>query len=168
MGKAKKRKPPRLPSKPYAISDRPKDVTKLSSKSLEAAKSAQQTPTIPFDADDKILLVGEGDFSFSRSLLEYHGCITLHATSYDTRSTVLSKYSQAASNTKTLEESDCKVGYGVDATKLGRPGGNGGTKQIKKSSWDAIVFNFPHVGGLTKDVNRQVRANQGLFLRPSP
>ena len=60
----------------------------------------------------------------------------------------------------------CKVEYGVDATKLGRPGGGG--KDIRKGGWDRIVFNFPHIGGLTKDVNRQVRANQGQDALASP
>lgn len=30
--------------------------------------------------------------------------------------------------------------------------------------WDKICFNFPHVGGLSTDVNRQVRANQELIV----
>ena len=30
--------------------------------------------------------------------------------------------------------------------------------------WDLICFNFPHVGGLSTDVNRQVRANQELLV----
>lgn len=54
--------------------------------------------------------------------------------------------------------------YGVDATKLGKPGvtdGGGGGKEVKRGGFDRVVFNFPHVGGLTKDVNRQVRHNQG-------
>ena len=54
--------------------------------------------------------------------------------------------------------------YGVDATKLGKPGvaeGGGGGKEVKKGGFDKVVFNFPHVGGLTKDINRQVRHNQG-------
>jgi len=36
-------------------------------------------------------------------------------------------------------------------------GGGGGP-------WDIICFNFPHVGGLSTDVNRQVRANQELLV----
>lgn len=30
--------------------------------------------------------------------------------------------------------------------------------------WDLICFNFPHVGGISTDVNRQVRANQELLV----
>jgi 25S rRNA (uracil2634-N3)-methyltransferase len=39
----------------------------------------------------------------------------------------------------------------------GLSGGSGGP-------WDTICFNFPHVGGLSTDVNRQVRANQELLV----
>lgn len=87
------------------------------------------------------------------------------ATSYDKVSVLRSKYPQAASHIAALEaEENCTVRYGVDATKLGKPGvadGGGGGKEVKKGGFDKVVFNFPHVGGLTKDVNRQVRHNQG-------
>jgi Domain of unknown function (DUF2431) len=34
----------------------------------------------------------------------------------------------------------------------------------RKAPYNKIVFNFPHVGGLSTDVNRQVRANQELLV----
>lgn len=120
-------------------------------------------PTIPFSPNDRILLVGEGDFSFARSLLETHGCASLIATSFDKQSALQSKYPQSTSNVRALEEEEgCQVLFGVDATKLGRSGElDGGGKEVRKGNFDRVVFNFPHVGGLTKDVNRQVRYNQG-------
>lgn len=73
---------------------------------------------------------------------------------------LLEKYPQAASLIKALEaEPELKLRYGIDATKLEKAG-----KEVRKGDFDRIVFNFPHVGGLTKDVNRQVRHNQGEKL----
>ncbi|KAL4868493.1 hypothetical protein BDV12DRAFT_101623 [Aspergillus spectabilis] len=83
-----------------------------------------------------------------------------------------------------------KVLFSVDAKKLGSPSGGGkdirigfprkerkvpawkkkdekkrkGDDKGKGGPWDVICFNFPHVGGLSTDVNRQVRANQELLV----
>lgn len=51
--------------------------------------------------------------------------------------------------------------HGIDATSL--------SKRHRKSlspyvPFTKIVFNFPHTGGLSTDVNRQVRANQELLV----
>lgn len=157
MGKAKKRKLEKHASKPYAKKPKPKPSPSTSKAPIIAKP---QAPTIPFDSTDRILLVGEGDFSFSHSLLVHHGCASLLATSYDSHNTMSTKYPQAASHIQVLEaEEGCKVLYDIDATKLGRGGAR--AKEIKKGGFDRVVFNFPHVGGLTKDVNRQVRYNQG-------
>ena len=130
-------------------------------------QSTQISPaTIPFLPTDRILLVGEGDFSFSVSLLKTQGCASLVATSFDDRSTLSSKYPQSDAHIQLLEaKTECKVLYSVDATKLGKVGikGSGG-KDVRKALFDKIGFNFPHVGGLTKDVDRQVRHNQDLLL----
>lgn len=71
----------------------------------------------------------------------------------------MEKYPQAAQHISALEEEEeVKVLYGVDGTRLQKGG-----KEVRKGGFDRVVFNFPHVGGLTKDVNRQVRYNQGKF-----
>lgn len=87
-----------------------------------------------------------------------------------------------------------KVLFSVDARKLGHPVGGGkdvrmgfirqerlrlpvwkqqqqknhNTNKADKEEgggpWDIICFNFPHVGGLSTDVNRQVRSNQELLV----
>lgn len=82
-----------------------------------------------------------------------------------------------------------KVVFSIDARKLGGTGGGGKlirsgfpapspkahySNRSKKDGnghtgepggpWDIICFNFPHVGGLSTDVNRQVRSNQELLV----
>ena len=84
-----------------------------------------------------------------------------------------------------------KILFSVDARKLGHPVGGGKdvrmgfTRQERRripvwkqqqqknnkadkeeggGPWDIICFNFPHVGGLSTDVNRQVRSNQELLV----
>ncbi|EEH36958.2 hypothetical protein PAAG_07376 [Paracoccidioides lutzii Pb01] len=218
-----------------------------------------------FQKEDRILLVGEGDFSFALCLATHHGCKNLLATSYDSEQTLYEKYPQAKLHIKMLRarvsetpsspkglkrkrdenesfgaesgndyeeevgekdgNQDDQVGrnlrkdhprhqnqgpkvlFSIDARKLGSgpagggktirngfpriaaPPSSGKTKRDHKSKdatthhslahqkqkkqtgshssggpWDIICFNFPHVGGISTDVNRQVRANQELLV----
>ncbi|OJJ48787.1 hypothetical protein ASPZODRAFT_90642 [Penicilliopsis zonata CBS 506.65] len=169
-------------------------------------------PVIPFNRRDRILLVGEGDFSFARSLVLHHKCRNVLATCYDSRETLFSKYPQAEDNiTAILAKSNAKSSskeedgkddthdhedhsarkgprmlFSVDARKLGLTGGGGkevrsglmtrkharpawkqnvqNGKSPEGGPWDVICFNFPHVGGISTDVNRQVRSNQELLV----
>lgn len=164
MGKVKKSKPKKQALKPYAKTSRKCNTQSNPCKPAKAVKPpSTPAPVIPFLPTDRILLVGEGDFSFAHSLLTEHSCTSFVATSYDKQSALVSKYPQARGNLQVLEAAEgCKVIHGVDATKLGRSGiADGGGKEVKKGGFDRVMFNFPHVGGLTKEVNRQVRHNQG-------
>ena len=150
MAKHKKRKPGGTST----------DV-KHSQQPSKAQKSTKLHPTIPFDEEDRILLVGEGDFSFAKSIVEHYGCCDVTATCFDSKDDLFEKYKpQVEQHVQYLEDEGQTVHYGVDATKLDS------NKALKKGSlFDRVIFNFPHVGGKSKDVNRQVRFNQELLVK---
>ncbi|KAF2093901.1 hypothetical protein NA57DRAFT_68924 [Rhizodiscina lignyota] len=112
----------------------------------------------PYGTNDRILLIGEGDFSFAKSLVSYHRCKYVLATCFDHREDLMEKYPQASNHLSFLDKHGARVLYDIDATKLTH-------KAIAKPpGWDIISFNFPHIGGKSTDVNRQVRANQSLLV----
>ncbi|KAI2615468.1 hypothetical protein GGR54DRAFT_642230 [Hypoxylon sp. NC1633] len=128
-------------------------------------KPSQQhdEPTIPFSPEHKILLVGDGDLSFAASLVEHHYCADVTATvlekDYDE---LVEKYPHAPENIAKIEAEDSRVLYNIDATEMAPfvdKKGKDGTGIM-----DRIIFNFPHVGGKSTDVNRQVRYNQELLV----
>ncbi|KAI0190200.1 hypothetical protein EV127DRAFT_93811 [Xylaria flabelliformis] len=138
-------------------------------------------PTIPFTPEDKILLVGDGDLSFAASLVEHHYCADVTATVFEkSREELLEKYPHAADNIAKIEvEEGCRVLFSIDATKMApftnKSGRSSGSSSSKASGsegassaaagvMDRIIFNFPHVGGKSTDVNRQVRYNQELLV----
>lgn len=156
MAKTKKRKLEGV-SPAKRDTGRPQKSAKTSQKAAQHQR--QLEPVIPFDPEERLLLVGEGDFSFAKSIVEHHGCCDVTATCFDSRAELLEKYNpQAEEHISYLEDEGQTVLYAVDATKLDS------TKALKRP-FERIVFNFPHVGGKTKDVNRQVRFNQELLVK---
>ena len=43
-------------------------------------QAQHERPIIPFEPEDRILLVGEGDLSFAASIVAHHGCVNVTAT----------------------------------------------------------------------------------------
>lgn len=138
-----------------------KNVSPSAQKPSKQNRPQEVKPTIPFAQEDRILLVGEGDFSFAKAIVKNHGCYEVTATCFDSKDELFEKYDpEAKDHIDYLEAEGQTVYYSVDATKLD-------SHKILKNTglYDRIIFNFPHVGGKTKDVNRQVRFNQELLVK---
>ncbi|KAJ1959400.1 hypothetical protein IWQ62_004624 [Dispira parvispora] len=116
-------------------------------------------PPFPFTLNDRILCVGEGNFSFSHALVKvlqtgYH----LVATCYDSEQVVTEKYPDASDHINQIRQRDGTVLYNIDGTRLDK------TRALKHRRFTHIIFNFPHVGMGIKDQDRNVRRNQELLL----
>ncbi|GAX81559.1 hypothetical protein CEUSTIGMA_g8987.t1 [Chlamydomonas eustigma] len=147
-----------------------KNQRNLASKSQQQ-KAAPELPNClsnpksnntPFSTDDTILLVGEGNFSFSAALATLLGSAELiTATCFDTEQEVQRKYPDAARHMATVKDLGGIVLHGVDATKLGL---HEGLKAGRSNGrFSKIVFNFPHAGAGIKDQDRNILTNQHLL-----
>ncbi|KAK4135307.1 hypothetical protein BT67DRAFT_353264, partial [Trichocladium antarcticum] len=168
----------------------PAKKQKTATRTRNAPLQQNQKPTIPFSPDDPILLIGEGDLSFAASLITHHACTNVTATVLEKDLAELSsKYPHVAANIAAIDRPDrpdCRLLYATDARKLPpftlpkpKPKLGPGTTTTTTISttpppgaFKRIIFNFPHVGGKSTDVNRQVRHNQELlaafFARAPP
>ncbi|XP_020108395.1 heavy metal-associated isoprenylated plant protein 41-like [Ananas comosus] len=104
-----------------------------------------------YSSEHQILLVGEGDFSFSLSLATSFGSASnIVATSLDSHDDLVKKYSKAQSNLNSLRERGATVLHGVDATTMKLH------TDLKMWKFHRIVFNFPHAGFKGKEDDPQV------------
>ncbi|TGZ81083.1 hypothetical protein EX30DRAFT_341055 [Ascodesmis nigricans] len=162
-------------------------VAKSSSKSRQAHQQ-KLPPLNPFPPNTDVLLVGEGDLSFSHLLATAPRGLrvkTLIATTFDSRDELERKYPSTAPgyiadlSSLSPSSSSCSSSslsssptttvtllHSIDATRLSS------SKAIKSRKYDVIGFLFPHIGGKTKDQDRQIRGNQillkGFFAAAKP
>ncbi|KAI3406244.2 hypothetical protein KGF56_001086 [Candida oxycetoniae] len=156
-----------------------------SMKSMKSSKRVKQTTQeksrgyLPFDEDDTVLLIGEGDFTFAKSLIvqNFVPAENLIATSYDSRDELIAKYPEVDKTLDELVEADVKVIHNVDATNLvktlnltltskQRRAGKTRVDLFSKHGvkLNYIMFNFPHTGKGIKDQDRNIRDHQELIL----
>lgn len=131
---------------------------------------------IPFDKNSTLLLVGEGDFSFARSILQADYILpeNLIVTSYDASIAELNlKYPHTfQENYDFLIDQGVNIFFRIDATNFLKS-----FKLTKKTPWTKILgpewhhkylqnimFNFPHTGRGIKDQDRNIREHQELMF----
>ncbi|XP_062162494.1 uncharacterized protein At4g26485-like [Alnus glutinosa] len=111
-----------------------------------------------YSSRQRILLVGEGDLSFSLCLARAFGSArNMVATSLDAQDDLARKYSYGIGNVRELEERGCLVLCKVDAEQMSQH------FFLKTQRFDRIVFNFPHAGfHYPEDNNCQIKLNKML------
>ncbi|WCJ32557.1 hypothetical protein M5689_013975 [Euphorbia peplus] len=94
-----------------------------------------------YSSNQRILLVGEGDFSFSATLaLHFGSASNIVATSLDSYDVLIGKYKKARLNLHILLLYGACTSHGVDATNMRLH------SDLMMQKFDRIVFNFPHAG----------------------
>ncbi|XP_074303418.1 uncharacterized protein LOC141637911 [Silene latifolia] len=116
----------------------------------------------PYTSMQRILLVGEGDFSFSTSLAVAFGSASnMIATSLNTREYLTKTYRKFPTHKRELETRGCMLIHDVDATTMVRH------SVLGKLKFDIIIYNFPHIASFGRD-SAHLRKNQKLvrgFIR---
>jgi 25S rRNA (uracil2634-N3)-methyltransferase len=104
-----------------------------------------------FAKHERVLFVGEGNFSFSANIVgELGNGANVVATNFDSRQATLRKYEESAASLRVLSNGNAAALFNVDATALHEC-----QALSSLDAFDKIVFNFPHTGGATgKDVVR--------------
>ncbi|CAN6196357.1 unnamed protein product [Urochloa humidicola] len=116
-----------------------------------------------YSSTQSILLVGDGDFSFSLALATaFRSGTNIVATSLDTYEVLLGKYSKAESNIMKLKILETKVLHGVDVETIKFHA------DLKNRRFDRVVFNFPHAGFRGREdqvhmINLHKRLLRGFF-----
>ncbi|KAL0922658.1 hypothetical protein M5K25_006660 [Dendrobium thyrsiflorum] len=92
-------------------------------------------------SSQRILLVGEGDFSFSACLARDFGSAkNMVATSYDDKEKLLEKHWTARNHLDELNELGCTLLHGINVKDMHED------NFLKAMRFDRIIFNFPHAG----------------------
>jgi len=123
------------------------------------AAQVKQHQTL-YKSDERVLLVGEGNFSFARALCRHLGSLGsvagVYATALDTDSALKRKYPDADECRREIEDLGATALVGVDATRLH------GVREFRKA-FRKIVWNFPHSGSGEKDVEKSVVEHRKLL-----
>eukprot|EP00854_Cymbomonas_tetramitiformis_P007050 gene7050-8407_t len=114
---------------------------------------------IPFRHTDRVLVLGDADFSWSASLacfFQPQPAENLVGTAFESFASLKKKYDTFQGNKQALEKCGATCLDSVDATRLHATELGG--------SFDFIVFNFPHTG-TDEGLDHSIQENQQLVQR---
>uniref|UniRef100_A0A7S3Z8C5 25S rRNA (uridine-N(3))-methyltransferase BMT5-like domain-containing protein n=1 Tax=Lotharella globosa TaxID=91324 RepID=A0A7S3Z8C5_9EUKA len=145
---------------------------------LKKEKEKAMKAKIPYAPTDRVLLIGEGDFSFAAALIKtVYSTVALKdmrmtsrlvATCLDTEGQLVAKYPCAAANIDCIKKAGGIVLTEFDATNLHErkdlkdAAAQGGYFSLK-GAFDKIVFNFPHTGCGIKDTHKNNEVHKELL-----
>lgn len=114
-----------------------------------------------YTSGQRILLLGEGNFSFAKALCDkLGGQPGIFATSYDSKDVCNRKYPDAKANKLAIKKNLGEVLHKVDAMRL-EDVHNG----LFAESFDRIIFNFPHLGHGVQDQEKNIRDHTEFLER---
>ncbi|KAL9230055.1 hypothetical protein vseg_005448 [Gypsophila vaccaria] len=115
-----------------------------------------------YSSKHKILLVGEGDFSFSACLaVAFASATNIVATSLDSQEFLMKNYKKFMTNKAQVESRGGVVMHGVDVKRMSK------NEVLGCLKFDRIVYNFPHTGDFGR-TQLELRNNKELvrgFIR---
>ncbi|CAI9304037.1 unnamed protein product [Lactuca saligna] len=104
-----------------------------------------------YSSNHQILLVGEGDFSFSVSLaMAFGSASNIVASSIDSYDYLIKNYKNAKANLDILREFGAQLLHVVNAVKMKNH------TDLRKQKFDRIVYNFPHSGDRGKESDEDI------------
>lgn len=126
-------------------------ATVVATKNKIAAVSAK-LPQL-YDLKSRVLVVGDGDFSFSRFLAENFEHQSILATTMDTPEVLYSSFQKAKEHVEIISGYDRSyINYCIDATML--------DFHFQSQLFDVIIWNFPHIVG-----KQNIKRNRELIYR---
>lgn len=125
----------------------------------KSRRGAAARPRPLYSREQRILLVGEANFSFACALSRlFDAAENVVATTLDSREVTEAKYPRAAELVAEVSGRAAEVRFEVDATAL---------HEVREwaGHFDVVVFNFPHTGSGEKDTVRNVDEHRELLAR---
>ena len=141
----------------------PRSAAGSRTKTKRQGHATRAVPLQLYAPDEAVLVVGDGDFSFSRGLVQHRGTGRgVVATSLDSDRRVRVKYANAPECIAAVRALHGLVLHDVDATKLQalpQCVATSAGPQPVPAVFQYIVFNFPHSGQQRVHINRSLLCN---------